>query len=83
MSSLDHYINNIRYTVGTTLIADNLEDLQFFTGNEESEKAGLTVLIKQNLRSFTDLLPYADANLKVENNSIDLITKFKYLGCLH
>ena len=46
-------INNLRYTDGTTLMAESEEELKslLMKGKEESEKAGLKVSI-QKLRSW-------------------------------
>ena len=46
-------INNLRYTDGTTLMAESEEELKslLMKGKEESEKAGLKVNI-QKLRSW-------------------------------
>lgn len=78
------FINNIRYADDTTLISDNLPDLQILLNNiqKSSDLYGLNINISKTkiMIISRNKVPYINAQLVINNNPIERVTSFKYLG---
>ena len=71
-------ISNLRYADGTTLMAENLEELKSFLMKvkEESEKAGL----KLNIQKTKIMASVSITSWKIDGETIETVTDFIFLG---
>lgn len=79
------FINNIRFADDTTLIADNLDDLQHLVDkvNLHSKEFGLKMNISKTKFMIVSRSrrEYDNAAIIADNASIERVNSFKYLGC--
>ena len=71
-------INNLRYAVDTTLMAENKEELKslLMKGKEESEKVGLILNFqKTNIMATDPITPW-----QKDGETMETVTKFTLLG---
>ena len=71
-------INNLRYTDGTTLMAENEEELKslLMKVKEESKKAGL----KLNIQKTKIIASGPITSLQIDGETMETVTDFIFLG---
>lgn len=79
------FFNNIRYADDTTLLADNLSDLQHLIDkvNQHSINLGLKInVVKTKFMIISRCkTPYTTATVTVDHLPIERVSSYKYLGC--
>ena len=76
-------LNNLRYADDTALVATDQKDLQKIVSKvkDESSKAGLDMNVKKTKTMIISKKPEGkQLDIKVDNQSLGLVDKFKYLG---
>lgn len=75
-------INNLRYADDTAILADNIEDLQAIINaiNAKGKEFGLNININKTKLMIVSRQPHDNADLYIDNNQIERVNKFKYLG---
>ena len=76
-------LNNLRYADDTALLATDQRDLQKIVSKvkEESSKAGLDMNVKKTKTMIISKQPKGKLlDIKVDNQSLEQVDKFKYLG---
>jgi len=78
------WVSNIRYADDTVLVADNMKDLRDMLGTvgECSKNMGLNINTKKTKFMVITRKPqeFQNSSLTYENQRIERVNKFKYLG---
>ena len=77
-------VNNLRYADDTALLADNSHDLQILmdAAKEGSEEKGLSMNVRKTKTMVVTKTENILANIEVENEILEQVDIFKYLGQL-
>lgn len=77
-------INNIRYADDTAIITETLEDLQRIMNKvtQTSAEYGVTLNTKKTKFMVVTKRNIGDANLYIQNERIERVNKYKYLGTI-
>ena len=77
-------VNNLRYADDTTLLADNSQHLQNLMNAAKagSEAKGLSMNVRKTKTMVVSKSENATTNILVENESLEQLDIFKYLGQL-
>lgn len=77
-------ISNIRYAEDTALLANSLQELQEIVENvnQIGERYGLEINVKKTKFMIVSPAPHADAKLRINNDLVERVNRFKYLGSM-